>query len=135
MMEIEVFRLTPEKGKYYVTTTCTRKVGHWPNTKYYTTNPLQYVGEFVKHFQQGWADGAQHWDIFTNNGKDEIVHYTYEGTTCFLEVPRRGLPNEIKEELQTKQEKKSDLLSLEYSAKNALSTKDLFHARQNNIIL
>ena len=124
--EIEVYRLTPENGKYYETTTYTRKVGRWPNEKYYTTNPLRYVGEFIKHYQRGYGDGAQHWDMYMNNNEEERVDYEYEGTTCFREVSQRGLPENIKEELLKAQENlKKNPLSLETLAKNALSTLDI----------
>ena len=86
--ETEVFRITPEVGKHYVTTTYTRKTGNYlnKNEKYFSTNKITYVGCFVKHEQRGFCDGAQHWDIFNNNGVEVRVDYTYEGTTCFCEV-------------------------------------------------
>jgi len=130
-IETEVYRITPEKGKYYETAIYTRKVGRWPNEKYYTTKPLRYVGEFIKHHQTGYGDGAQHWDIYMNNGKEERVDYEYEGTTCFREVSKRGLPKSIKEELIKKHQENlmKNPTSLESLAKNALSTLDIKNAR------
>jgi hypothetical protein len=96
--EIEVFRLTPEKDKYYQTTTYTHIIGQFPNQKYYTTNNLRYVGNFIRHESCGYHDNSIHWDIFDNNGIEEIVKYTYEGTTCFIEVQPKISIN-LKEEL------------------------------------
>jgi len=90
-IETEIFRLTPATDKYYETATYTRRTGNWPNEKYYTFNPLRYVGKFIKHEQYGFGDGARVYAIFDNNGKMETVQYTYEGTTCFREVD----PNQI----------------------------------------
>ena len=89
--EIEVFRLTPEEGKYYQTTTWTRSTGRWPNNKYYSTNELQYVGKFIRHESYGFHDNAKHWDIFDNNGIEIIVNYTYEGTTSFVEFKQKNI--------------------------------------------
>jgi hypothetical protein len=96
--EIEVFRLTPEEGKYYQTTTWTHSTGRWPNIKYYSTNQLRYVGKFVRHVSEGYRDNANHWDIFDNNGVEEIVRYTYEGTTSFIQVNPK-INSKLKEEL------------------------------------
>jgi hypothetical protein len=81
--EIEVYRITPQVGKHYETAEYTRKVGKWPNEKYFTTNTPTYVGKFVKTEQFGLGDGAQIFSVFNNNGNLETVAYTYEGTTCF----------------------------------------------------
>ena len=86
MSEIQVFRLTPEVGRFYYTTTYTRKAGKWPNETYYSTKALRYVGQFVKHYQLGAGDGAIHYDIFKDGDKVNKVDYTYEGTTCFVET-------------------------------------------------
>jgi hypothetical protein len=87
--EVEVFRLTPRIDKYYATATYTRKTGTWSqkNERYFTTNPIRYVGKFVEGVTTGMGDGSSHYDIFENNGNTELVHYTYEGTTCFIELP------------------------------------------------
>ena len=87
-METQVYRLTPEAGKYYETAEYTRRKGRWPNVVYYTTNKMQYVGKFVKHLQFGYHDSAIHIDIFDNNGEEIQLHYTYEGTTSFREVEK-----------------------------------------------
>jgi hypothetical protein len=82
---MEVFRLTPEKDKYYETALYTMKKGEWPHETYYTTQPLVYVGKFVKHISIGYRDNAEHWDVFDKDGEEVLVKYTYEGTTCFRE--------------------------------------------------
>ena len=85
--EIEVFRLTPEKGKYYETALITRKEGRYPNNKYYTTGHLRYVGEFIMQMKCGFGDGVQVIDIFENQYNVKVnVYYTYEGTTAYREV-------------------------------------------------
>ena len=87
----EVFRISPEKGKYYEYAEYTERIGVWPNVHYFTTNPLTYVGKHIQHWQEGGGDGADHWDIFENvEGKEVRIDYTYEGTTSFKEVPRRN---------------------------------------------
>ena len=85
--EIEVFRLTPEIGKYYETALITRKEGRYPNNKYYTTGHLRYVGEFIMQMRCGFGDGVQVIDIFENQYNVKVnVYYTYEGTTAYREV-------------------------------------------------
>jgi hypothetical protein len=85
--EIEVFRLTPELGKYYETALLTRKEGKYPDNKYYTTGHLRYVGKFIVQMRCGFGDGVQVVDIFENQYNVKVnVHYTYEGTTAYREV-------------------------------------------------
>lgn len=89
MSETEVYRLTPKKGEAYYYAECTRKVRNnndWRDNKYYTTNKLTYVGVFVSHGSEGYRDNAHHWDVFDNNGTEVIVHYSYEGNTCYIEA-------------------------------------------------
>jgi hypothetical protein len=81
-MEIEVFRLTPIVGKTYEYAECTRIEGIYPNERYFTTNKLILVGEFIKHESIGYRDNAQHWDVFEKT----TVQYSYEGKTCFREM-------------------------------------------------
>ena len=89
-IEIEVFRLMPEVGKYYETVLLTRTEGKWPNNKYYTTNTPEYVGNFLEQQRYGCRDSSQTIDIFENEKNEEVpVHYTYEGTTAYREVECR----------------------------------------------
>ena len=85
--EEEVFRISPEINKAYETATCTRKTGIHPNNKYYTTNPVVYVGIAVKTVTYNHRDASYGYTLFSKNGIEEKVEYTYEGTTCFREVP------------------------------------------------
>ena len=126
MTECEVFRMTPEKGKYYKTTTYTRK----NNNKYYSTNELRYVGKYIRHASYGFRDSAEHYAIFEKNGIEEIVHYTYEGTTCFIEVDI--INSELKEELIKTINNKS-ILSLKDLCKQRLSTEELRISRELEI--
>ena len=88
-IEVEVFRNGPEIGKYYSTTFYTRTTGSYSkgDKKYFTTNPLIYVGKCIEHGSEGYGDNAEHWEIFENDdGKIETVFYDYEGTRCFVET-------------------------------------------------
>jgi hypothetical protein len=87
----EVFRISPKPGYYYETAEYTHKKGTWSekNEQYFTTNPMRYVGKFIKHITFGFGDSATHIDIFDDNGKEISVYYLYEGTTSFREVSPR----------------------------------------------
>jgi len=88
--ETEVFPLDPETGKCYEYAEATRKIGSWSqgNERYFTANPMRYVGRFVRTERRGWGDGGEVWSIFVdNNGVEHRVDYSYEGTTSFREVP------------------------------------------------
>ena len=88
----EVFRISPKEGKYYEYAEYTEKIGVWPNDRYFTTDPLRYVGKHIKHCTQGYGDGADHWDIFEDSGGQAIqIDYTYAGTTSFREVPEPSI--------------------------------------------
>ena len=126
--KVQVFRLTPEVNKYYMTTTWTEREGKWPNEKYYSTNEIKYVGRFLRHVSHGYRDNASHMDIFDNNGVEEIVNYTYEGTTSFIEtIPK--IKKEIKEELFNKIYS-SKLPQLQTLCKRKLSTDEIKVARE-----
>lgn len=86
--EVEVFRISPEEGKYYYTATHTRKTGSYSqkNERYYTKNPLTYVGRYIETLRRGYGDNSQTWSIFDNYGEEVRVDFTYEGTTCFVET-------------------------------------------------
>jgi hypothetical protein len=85
MQETEVYRISPQKGKCYYTAEWTKRVGRWPNEKYFTTNPLTYVGEYLRTERYGMGDGGRAIDFFLLNEKEVQVEYTYEGTTSFVE--------------------------------------------------
>jgi len=91
MTEIEVFRMTPQVGKYYETANYIRREGRYPSERYFTTIPPTYVGKYIRHEQYGYGDGGRHYAIFDNSGVEITVTYNYEGTTCFREVIKSKL--------------------------------------------
>ena len=88
MAGTEVFRLTPEVGHCYEYAEATRKQGKNPNVQYFTTNPLRYVGGFVRSVRGGNSEYGGFCAYFLDNhGKEQRVDYSYDGNTCFREVP------------------------------------------------
>lgn len=93
---IEIYRINPivsnEKYYEYAESTCVK--GKYPNQKYYTTNIPLYVGRLIKTVTGGCGDGRWRTDYFEDNyGTEHIVNYSYEGTTCFREVPQLPIPS------------------------------------------
>jgi hypothetical protein len=87
--ETRVFRLTSEdfnKSKCYAFALMTRRVGSFPNEKYYTTNPLQYLGKHIRSEEWGSRDQHSGAETFDNHGKETRIGYDYDGLTCFREV-------------------------------------------------
>lgn len=85
--EVEVFRLTPKEGKYYETAEATRRIGDWDSMRYFTTNPVRYMGKFIRHERTGYHDASRSWAYFEDdNGNIINIEYSYEGNTCFREV-------------------------------------------------
>ena len=84
--EIEVYRDSPKPDKYYFTALYTRKEGNWDNMRYFTTNQLIYAGKNNCCIREGWGDGATIYELFNQDGNIVRINYTYEGTTCFIEV-------------------------------------------------
>jgi len=82
------FVRTPIKDKYYEATFWTRREGHWSAEKHYTkeSTPREYVGMFLRHRQEGWGDGADHWAIFLRDGIEIEVEYDYDGKRAWYEV-------------------------------------------------
>jgi hypothetical protein len=93
--ETEVFSLTLKVGKCYEYAEATREGrGSEGTMRYFTTNPMQYVGRFVRTEQTEEENGGQLRSIFIdNNGMEHRVYYPYGGNTpyggtpCFREVP------------------------------------------------
>ena len=87
-IETEVFHLTEiDKTKYYSFALKTKTVGEYPNQRYYTTNPLQYLGRYI--YSEEWERLGEWYaaaENFDDNGKKNRVVYDYEGNTCFVEV-------------------------------------------------
>ena len=88
--ELAVVR-TPLEGKYYEATFWQRREGHWSAEKHYTkeTTPREYVGKYLRHKQQGYGDGADHWAIFLRDGKEIEIEYDYDGKRAWYEVEKR----------------------------------------------
>jgi hypothetical protein len=127
MTETEVFRISPEYGKFYEHAEYTRQVGRYPNEKYYTNILPRYVGRFVQRVQGGWGDGSWRRDYFLNEiGLNVAVDYSYEGRTSFREVLPRMRP-ELKDAIHNKKRNPS-LMQIVISQ---LSTLDLEIMRNN----
>ena len=88
--EIFVVR-SPVIGHYYEATFWDRKEGPWDNEKHYSkaTTKREYVGKYIRHRQEGYGDGADHWAIFMRDGKEVEVEYDYEFKRAFYEVEAR----------------------------------------------
>jgi len=87
--EVQVYSFIDfDTEKYYFFALKTKTVGFWPNEKHYTTNPLQYVGRYVRTVHSGgiWGDGRSSTYIFDNNGEEVSIEPDYHGRTCFIEV-------------------------------------------------
>jgi hypothetical protein len=86
--EIEVFHNIPEEGKCYEHIEATRSqyIGAG-NSRYFSSNQPRYVGKFIRKERRGYGDGGEVWAIFNDNGRENRVDYSYEGNTCFTEVP------------------------------------------------
>ena len=85
--EVEVYKLQRfEKDKCYEYALNTRTEGIWPNERYFTTNPLQYVGKHIRTIYNSypWLNDYYITEIFDDNGKiNEIPNMDRE---CFSEV-------------------------------------------------
>ena len=88
--EVEVFRITPEIGRYYETAEYTRREKNqiMKTSKYFAKKEdVKYVGRCIEHCSDGYGDNAIYWDLFENNeGLISKVEYSYEGYTCYREV-------------------------------------------------
>jgi len=84
-METQVYRMELIPGVCYETATYTRRKG---NETYYTTHPLEYVGEFSHISRTGYGDGGRVFAHFVLDGVSKVVEFNYEGTTCFVKVEK-----------------------------------------------
>lgn len=86
--ELAVVR-TPIEGKYYEATYYDRREGKWDNERHFIkeTTPREYVGKYLRHIQQGYGDGADHWAVFLRDGKEIDIEYDYDCKRAFFEVP------------------------------------------------
>lgn len=105
--ETEVFRITPEVGKCYKSALATRK--HYleeGKRKYFTTNPLEYMGKFIKGVSDGWGDGAHYYEVYDLKGTEKKLDYDYDGNTCLVEEPCQA-GGRLKHRRGTKKNKRS----------------------------
>jgi len=90
--KVEVFRLGPRefvKDKCYAYAKYTESTGGWQDKKYYTTNNLEYLGNFVTG---GQSEGREEGAIATfrdAQGKERSI--IYDDYTSFKEVDCEGL--------------------------------------------
>jgi hypothetical protein len=95
--ETEVFFISPEKGKCYEHVEATRDeyIGDGKR-RYFTTNVPKYVGEYTRQMRSGSGDGMEVYSYFEDSrtGKTHEIAHSYEGNTCFLEVPCPPTPME-----------------------------------------
>ncbi len=88
--ELLVLR-TPIVGKYYEATFWYKREGHWPSEKHYAkeTTPREYVGQYLRHRQEGYGDGADHWAIFLRDDQEIEIEYDYDGKRAWYEVEKK----------------------------------------------
>lgn len=87
--KIQVFRdISPIVGRHYQTAFYTEKINinKSPYSIYYTTNPLRYLGKYVRSITTGYRDAVQHKEYYNNNGVEIELEYDYDGKTCLLEI-------------------------------------------------
>lgn len=89
MAETEVYySIVPEVGHCYEYAEATRKQGKYPTERYFTTNAPRYVGEFIRSVRGGNSEYGGFCAYFKDNHcKEQRVDYSYDGNTCFREVP------------------------------------------------
>ena len=66
MLDIISIKIKFDKDIHYYFAMSTRSEGRYPNERYFTTNPLRYVGKYVRSERWGWGDGASGAEYFDN---------------------------------------------------------------------
>lgn len=87
--EIQVFHgIRPTVGVHYGTAFYTKRIGlkKPPYSLYYTTNPIRYLGKYVRSTTTGNCDGTILKEYYNNNGVEIELVYDYAGYTCLLEM-------------------------------------------------
>ena len=88
----EVFRDSPQVGKFYETARFTYTIGSYYDLqnpiRWFTKNPVIYVGKYLRCEEKGYGDGCDRRYIFeADDGKEvAVVSDTIDFTTCFREV-------------------------------------------------
>lgn len=76
-----------DKNKNYEFAFRTKTTGLWPNERHFTTNPLTFLGKYVRSERWGGSgDGSSGAEVFDNNGVITRIEYDYDGKTCFRVV-------------------------------------------------
>lgn len=87
---IEVFRILDfDPNKNYEFAFYTNMEGLWPNERYFTTEPLKFLGTYCHSERWGFGDGSGGAEVFNDNGVINRVEYDYDGRTCFREVDHK----------------------------------------------
>ena len=84
----------PQEGRYYYTTTWTEKIDN--GERYFSTNPLRYVGKYIGGRIEGWGEKMQEWQHFINDRGEEVV-VTCNDTTAFYEVNKTETISDMQE--------------------------------------
>jgi len=61
----------PQEGRYYYVTTYTKQ--EQEQERYFTTNPLTYVGRYIGGRIEGWGKELQEWSHFVNEQGKEVI--------------------------------------------------------------
>jgi hypothetical protein len=88
MAERKEVVVDPQMGRYYYVTTWTEqeKIDEY-TTRYFSTNPLRYVGKYIGGRMEGWGTEQKEWAYFTDDkGEDVVVTYNKALTTAFYEA-------------------------------------------------
>jgi hypothetical protein len=95
MSEIEVFRLTPTKGKHYYAILATRIIwdkdspaewGKGAHRYFAKEADKRYMGVYDTCFRTGSGDGKTYTEVYIKEGKRIDLVYDYEGNTCLIEM-------------------------------------------------
>ena len=108
MAEIEVFRITPTKGKHYYAILATRTFwdkdipapwGGKGNHRYFAKETdKRYMGVFDTSWSSGSGDGKTYTEVYIKEGKRIDLHYDYEGNTCLIQtdgIPKVYIENKV----------------------------------------
>jgi hypothetical protein len=106
MAERKEVVVDPQMGRYYYVTTWTEqeKIDEY-TTRYFSTNPLRYVGKYIGGRMEGWGTEQKEWAYFTDDkGEDVVVTYNKALTTAFYEAYKEKHVEAYKEHKEHKEE-------------------------------
>ena len=108
MAEIEVFRVTPTKGKHYYAILATRTFwdndipapwGGKGNHRYFAKETeKRYMGIFDTSWSSGSGDGIRYTEVYIKDGRRFDLNYDYEGNTFLIQTegpPKAYLEDKI----------------------------------------